>query len=102
MRGFDDKVDIDVAMLQQKLQLVVGKECCKVDGIYGPRTTKAVAMFFSNRAWLHGATAVPAVTSSTCTIAKEAREPASPQVAVLLMRQCVAAVAPAAWGCHSS
>lgn len=49
VRGFDDKVDIDVAMLQQKLQLVVGKECCKVDGIYGPRTTKAVAMFLQQQ-----------------------------------------------------
>ena len=45
VRGYDDKVDLDVVMLQQKLQLVVGEDCVKVDGIYGPRTTKAVALF---------------------------------------------------------
>ena len=45
VRGYDDKVDLDVVMLQQKLQLVVGEDCVKVDGFYGPRTTKAVALF---------------------------------------------------------
>ena len=45
VRGFDDKVDLDVVMLQQKLQLVVGKDVCKVDGIYGPRTSRAMTQF---------------------------------------------------------
>ena len=45
VRGFDDQVDLDVVMLQQKLQLVVGSDCVKVDGVYGPRTTAAVDVF---------------------------------------------------------
>ena len=45
VRGFDDQVDLDVVMLQQKLQLVVGTDCVKVDGVYGPRTTAAVDVF---------------------------------------------------------
>ena len=45
VRGFDDKVDLEVVMLQQKLQLVVGEDCVRVDGIYGPRTTRAVTQF---------------------------------------------------------
>ena len=43
------QVDIDVVMLQQKLQLVVGEDCCKVDGVYGPRTTRAVAAFLQQK-----------------------------------------------------
>lgn len=39
------QVDLDVVMLQQKLQLVVGADCVKVDGVYGPRTTNAVSVF---------------------------------------------------------
>ena len=49
VRSFDDKVDLDVVMLQQKLQLVVGEDCVKVDGVYGPRTTKAVALFLQQQ-----------------------------------------------------
>ena len=44
-RGFDDTIDMDVVMLQQKLQLVVGADCVQVDGVYGPRTTAAVKQF---------------------------------------------------------
>jgi hypothetical protein len=42
VRGFDERVDLDVVMLQQKLQLVMGEHICKVDGVYGPRTEAAV------------------------------------------------------------
>eukprot|EP00964_Phaeocystis_antarctica_P106250 scaffold71161_cov19-Phaeocystis_antarctica.AAC.1 len=37
-------------MLQQKLQLVVGSDCVKVDGVYGPRTTAAVDVFMRKQA----------------------------------------------------
>ena len=53
VRGYDDKVDLDVVMLQQKLQLVVGKDCVAVDGVYGPRTTRAVQRFMREKG-LHG------------------------------------------------
>ena len=49
VRGFDDRLDLDVVMLQQKLQLVVGKDCVAVDGVYGPRTTQAVAQFMRQK-----------------------------------------------------
>ena len=45
--GFDDRVDLDVVMLQQKLQLVMGDHICKVDGVYGPRTEAAVQAFMA-------------------------------------------------------
>lgn len=47
VRGFDDRVDLDVVMLQQKLQLVMGDHICKVDGVYGPRTEAAVQAFMA-------------------------------------------------------
>lgn len=45
VRTFDERVDLDVVMLQQKLQLVMGDDCVKVDGVYGPRTDAAVRAF---------------------------------------------------------
>ena len=36
-------------MLQQKLQTVVGEDCVKVDGVYGPRTVRAVKMFMQQQ-----------------------------------------------------
>ena len=47
VRGFDERVDLDVVMLQQKLQLVMGEHICKVDGVYGPRTEAAVQAFMA-------------------------------------------------------
>ena len=65
VRGFDDKVDLDVVMLQQKLQLVVGEDCVKVDGIYGPRTTKAVAQFMRQQGLQPDAESLAAAESLT-------------------------------------
>jgi len=45
VRGFDEHVELDVALLQRRLQTVMGEECVKADGVYGPRTRKAVEMF---------------------------------------------------------
>ena len=49
VRGFDERVDLDVVMLQQKLQLVVGPDCVEVDGVYGPRTEAAVRAFIAKQ-----------------------------------------------------
>ena len=56
VRGFDDAVEIDVVMLQQRLLLVLGEARCDgllVDGIYGQKTAAAVKEFMN----LHGFTA---------------------------------------------
>jgi peptidoglycan hydrolase-like protein with peptidoglycan-binding domain len=45
VRGFDEQVDIDVVLLQRRLQLVMGEGCVSADGVYGPRTRAAVEAF---------------------------------------------------------
>jgi len=45
VRGFDEQVELDVMLLQRRLQAVVGEECVTADGVYGPRTKKAVQEF---------------------------------------------------------
>ena len=45
VRGFDDGVDLEVALLQQRLQMVLGADVVTADGVYGPRTRRAVEAF---------------------------------------------------------
>lgn len=38
LRGFDEHVDVDVALLQHRLRLMYGEDKVNLDGHYGPRT----------------------------------------------------------------
>ena len=57
VRGFDEDVDVDVALMQHKLRLVYGENVCALDGHYGPRTAGAVEIFLRDHALpIHSAT----------------------------------------------
>jgi len=46
VRSFEDRyVELDVAMLQRRLQAVLGPDVVAADGVYGPRTRRAVQRF---------------------------------------------------------
>ena len=65
VRSFDDQVDLDVVMLQQKLQLVVGADCVKVDGVYGLTPTLTLALALTLALGLTLALALTRWTAST-------------------------------------
>lgn len=45
VRGFDEDVDVDVALLQHRLRLMYGEDVVALDGHYGKRTKAAVEAF---------------------------------------------------------
>lgn len=50
VRGYDQesiKGGLEVAMLQGRLQAVLGADCVTADGVYGPRTRNAVGEFLT-------------------------------------------------------
>lgn len=48
VRGYDEKLDVETALLQRKLQIVLGDDCVTADGNYGPRTRLAVERFLKD------------------------------------------------------